>query len=65
MNRLAVPFARNLETREFCFPTQVDQGLACNCICPVCESPVVAKQGDDKIILTVIHLTLTQQQSVL
>ena len=63
MNRLAVPFARNLETREFCFPTQVDKGLACNCICPVCESPVVAKQGDDKV-WHFAHHTQTESESV-
>lgn len=63
MNRLAVPFAQCLETGEFCYPTQVAKGLACNCICPVCESPVVAKQGDDKV-WHFAHHTPTGSKSV-
>ncbi len=29
-----------------CFVDEVERGAACGCVCPVCRSPLVAKQGD-------------------
>lgn len=29
-----------------CFVDEVERGAACGCLCPVCRSPLIAKQGD-------------------
>lgn len=39
---LLVPFG--LKDGQLYEPTQVDNGKACNCVCPACKKPLVAKQ---------------------
>ncbi len=46
---LLLPFAKRLSDGIFVTPDEVSRGLACNCICPGCESPVQARQGTEKV----------------
>jgi len=45
---LLLPFAKRLSDEKFVSPDEVPRGQACNCVCPGCEHPVVAKQGTEK-----------------
>ncbi len=45
---LLLPFAKRRPDEQFVSPDEVPRGLACNCVCPGCEHPVVAKQGTEK-----------------
>lgn len=45
---LLLPFAKRLPDEQFVSPEEVPRGQACNCVCPGCEHPVVAKQGTEK-----------------
>ena len=45
---LLLPFAKRLPDKQFVSPDEVPRGQACNCVCPGCEHPVVAKQGTEK-----------------
>jgi hypothetical protein len=40
---LRVPFG--LKGRRMVSPDQVESGLACGCICPGCQAPLIAKKG--------------------
>ena len=43
-----LPFARRRAGGQLVGPEEVPRGLACNCVCPACGHPVVAKQGTEK-----------------
>ena len=43
-----LPFARRLTDEWLVGPEEVPRGKACNCVCPACSHPVVAKQGTEK-----------------
>jgi len=43
-----LPFARRLADERLVGPEEVPRGKACNCVCPACSHPVVAKQGTEK-----------------
>lgn len=45
---LLLPFAKRIPDEQFVSPDEVPRGQACNCVCPGCEHPVVAKQGTEK-----------------
>lgn len=45
---LLLPFAKRIADEKFVSPDEVPRGQACNCVCPGCEHPVVAKQGTEK-----------------
>jgi hypothetical protein len=44
MPELLIPFAIAPDGRMVA-PTEVERGLACNCICPTCRAPLLARQG--------------------
>lgn len=48
MTTLTLPFARRLSDQQLVSPDQVPRGLACNCVCPGCEHPVLARQGTER-----------------
>lgn len=43
-----VPFALKKDTQIYFDVHDVERGLSCNCICPSCDTPLIAKQGEDK-----------------
>jgi len=43
-----VPFALKKDTQIYVDVHDVERGLSCNCICPSCDTPLIAKQGEDK-----------------
>lgn len=43
-----LPFARRLADERLVGPEEVPRGKTCNCVCPACSHPVVAKQGTEK-----------------
>lgn len=43
-----VPFALDIDTQIYVDVHDVERGLSCNCICPSCDTPLIAKQGEDK-----------------
>lgn len=45
---LLLPFAKRVTDELFVSPDEVPRGQACNCVCPGCEHPVIAKQGTEK-----------------
>ena len=51
MAELVVPFGENPEGR-IVLVDEVPRGLACNCVCPGCRKPLVARNGKD---ITVAH----------
>lgn len=48
MTALILPFARRLSDQKLVAPDEVPRGLACNCVCPSCEHPVLARQGTER-----------------
>lgn len=46
---LLLPFAKRLSDDRLVGPDEVSRGQACNCVCPGCEHPVIAKQGTEKV----------------
>jgi Competence protein CoiA-like family len=48
MTDLLLPFARRLSDDRLVSPDEVPRGLACNCVCPGCEHPVLARQGTER-----------------
>lgn len=48
MAAFLLPVAQRRTDGEFVTPEQVPRGLACDCICPGCSYPVVARQGTEK-----------------
>ena len=49
MSALLLPFAKRNGTGELVSPEQVSRGLSCDCSCPGCGRPVLAKQGTEKV----------------
>lgn len=45
MNSSLIPFARRVSDNRLVDVQSVPRGLACNCVCPSCELPLMAKQG--------------------
>ncbi len=45
---LLLPFAKHLPDEQFVSPEEVLRGQACNCVCPGCGHPVIAKHGTEK-----------------
>ncbi|MBK7955410.1 MAG: hypothetical protein IPK02_16495 [Candidatus Accumulibacter sp.] len=48
MTALILPFAKRLSDQRLVSPDEVPRGLACNCVCPGCEHPVLARQGTER-----------------
>lgn len=46
---LLLPFAKRLSDDRLVGPDEVPRGQACNCVCPGCEHPVIAKHGTEKV----------------
>lgn len=46
---LLLPFARRISDDQLVSPEEVPRGQACNCICPGCSHPVIAKHGTEKV----------------
>jgi hypothetical protein len=45
---LRIPFALRASDGEMVDVNDVPNGLACDCICPSCKTPLVARQGNDR-----------------
>jgi hypothetical protein len=48
MTALLLPFARRLSDDQLVSPGEVARGRACNCVCPGCGHPVLARQGTER-----------------
>lgn len=48
MSDLLLPFAKRVSNGELVSPDEVERGRACKCICPGCNSEVLAKQGTER-----------------
>lgn len=48
MTALLLPFAKRISNGELVSPDEVERGRACNCVCPGCNSEVLAKQGTER-----------------
>jgi len=46
---LLLPFAKRSSDDRLVSPDEVPRGQACNCVCPGCEHPVIAKHGTEKV----------------
>ena len=44
-----LPFALHVPTGRMVSPTETGNGLKCDCICHVCRSRVISRQGDERI----------------
>lgn len=49
MRGLLIPFAIRRLDRRLVSPEEIPRGLACDCDCPGCSFPLVAKQGTEKV----------------
>lgn len=45
---LGIPFGQDKDTDEWRDVAEVSRGLACKCICPSCNLPLSARQGDER-----------------
>jgi len=45
MSALLLPFATRVMDSHLVSPDEVPRGAACNCLCPGCDRPVIARQG--------------------
>lgn len=45
---MLIPFGYRKETKEYVDIDDVENGLACNCICPSCEMRLEARHGDER-----------------
>lgn len=48
MSELLLPFARRIVDASLVSPDEVSRGSACGCLCPGCNSPVIARQGTER-----------------
>lgn len=48
MDHALIPFALRKTDGRIVDVDEVQQGLACGCICPSCQSPLIARKGDVK-----------------
>jgi hypothetical protein len=47
MNELSlIPFGFRLSDKQFVDVSEVERGRKCNCICPSCNTPLIARQGE-------------------
>lgn len=44
-----IPFAMHRPTKKMVSATDVQRGLACECICVACQSPLIARKGEIRI----------------
>jgi len=44
-----IPFARHIQSQKVVSIDEVDKGLACNCMCLCCQTPLVANKGTEKV----------------
>lgn len=45
MSKYKVPWGKDRATEEWRRVSEVRRGAACDCVCPVCNAPLIAKQG--------------------
>lgn len=45
---LRIPFGLSLSQERLLDVTEVSRGAACDCICPCCKVPLIAKHGEAK-----------------
>jgi hypothetical protein len=48
MSALLLPFATRIADSNLVSPDEVPRGAACNCLCPGCDRPVIARQGTER-----------------
>ncbi|MCF8199114.1 MAG: hypothetical protein K9J42_10135 [Sulfuritalea sp.] len=48
MSALLLPFATRISDLNLVSPDEVPRGAACNCQCPGCDRPVIARQGTER-----------------
>jgi len=48
MSALLLPFATRITDSNLVSPDEVSRGAACNCLCPGCDRPVIARQGTER-----------------
>lgn len=48
MSALLLPFATRITDSNLVSPDEVPRGAACNCLCPGCDRPVIARQGTER-----------------
>jgi len=48
MKALLLPFAKRVADAHLVSPDEVPRGAACNCLCPGCDRPVIARQGTER-----------------
>ena len=48
MSALLLPFATRVTDSHLVSPDEVLRGAACNCLCPGCDRPVIARQGTER-----------------
>jgi len=48
MSTLLLPFAKRIADAQMVAPDEVARGAACNCLCPGCDKPVVARHGTER-----------------
>ncbi|MCF8198700.1 MAG: hypothetical protein K9J42_08035 [Sulfuritalea sp.] len=48
MSALLLPFARRIADSNLVSPDEVPRGAGCNCLCPGCDRPVIARQGTER-----------------
>lgn len=60
MNNVKIPFAKDRASDQFVAVDEVEKGQACNCICPSCDEPLIARQGSVNIWHFSHYLTTTK-----
>jgi hypothetical protein len=48
MSALLLPFATRITDSNLVSPDEVPRGAECNCLCPGCDRPVIARQGTER-----------------
>lgn len=49
MAELLLPFAKRRVDGVYVAPEEVPRGQACDCVCPDCDNPVLARQGEARV----------------
>ena len=49
MDITKIPFGYHSESDRFVDVHTVERGLACDCVCPSCKTPLMAKMGNEKV----------------
>lgn len=63
MNSVKIPFAKDSATGQIVAVDEVEKGHACNCICPSCNEPLIARQGSVNIWHFSHYLTTTKNSA--